>query len=83
MDENLEVGDRHLTGTSVDEAGLRAAIATLPGAQRQALTEIYYRDQSAAETARMLQIPVGTVRSRIFYGLRTLRRTLAAGDAVA
>jgi RNA polymerase sigma-70 factor (ECF subfamily) len=83
LDENLEVGDRHLTSASVDEAGLRAAIATLPGAQRQALTEVYYRDRSAAETAHILQIPVGTVRSRIFYGLRTLRRTLAAGDAVA
>lgn len=83
LDENLEVGDRHLTDASVDEAGLRAAIATLPGAQRQALTEVYYRDRSAAETARMLQIPVGTVRSRICYGLRALRRTLAARDAVA
>ena len=83
LDENLAVDDRHLTSASVDEAGLRAAIATLPGAQRQALTEVYYRDRSAAETARILQIPVGTVRSRIFYGLRTLRRTLAAGDAVA
>jgi RNA polymerase sigma-70 factor, ECF subfamily len=83
LDENLEVGDRHLTDASVDEAGLRAAIATLPGAQRQALTEVYYRDRSTAEAARMLQIPVGTVRSRIFYGLRALRRTLAARDAVA
>lgn len=80
----LRVGaDRHLTDASVDEAGLRAAIATLPGAQRQALTEVYFRDRSAAEAARMLQIPVGTVRSRIFYGLRALRRTLAARDAVA
>jgi RNA polymerase sigma-70 factor (ECF subfamily) len=83
LDENLAVDDRHLTSASVDEAGLRAAIATLPGAQRQALTEVYYRDRSAAETARILQIPVGTVRSRIFYGLRALRRTLDARDAVA
>src|SRR6266851_3726323 len=83
LDENLEVGDCHLTSASVDEAGLRAAIATLPGAQRQAVTEVYYRDRSAAETARILQFPVGTVRSRIFYGLRALRRTLADHDAVA
>ena len=47
------------------------------------LTEIYYRDQSAAETARLLQIPSGTVRSRTFYGVRTPRRALAAGDAAA
>jgi RNA polymerase sigma-70 factor (ECF subfamily) len=44
---------------------------------------VYYRDRSVAETARILQIPAGTVKSRIFYGLRALRRTLAAQDAVA
>ena len=32
---------------------------------------------------RILQIPADTVKSRIFYGLRALRRTLAAQDAVA
>jgi RNA polymerase sigma-70 factor (ECF subfamily) len=44
---------------------------------------VYYRDRSVTETARILQIPAGTVKSRIFYGLRALRRTLAARDAVA
>jgi RNA polymerase sigma-70 factor (ECF subfamily) len=83
LDENLPFTGSHRADASVDDAGLRAAIAALPGAQRQALTEVYYRDRSAAETARILQIPVGTVRSRIFYGLRALRRTLAARDAVA
>jgi RNA polymerase sigma-70 factor (ECF subfamily) len=83
LDENLPFTGSDRADASVDEAGLRAAIATLPGAQRQALTEVYYRDRSAAETARILQIPVGTVRSRIFYGLRALRRTLDARDAVA
>jgi DNA-directed RNA polymerase specialized sigma24 family protein len=32
---------------------------------------------------RILQIPADTVKSRIFYGLRALCRTLAAQDAVA
>jgi DNA-directed RNA polymerase specialized sigma24 family protein len=36
-----------------------------------------------AETARLLQVPPGTVRSRTFYGVRALRRALAAGDAAA
>jgi RNA polymerase sigma-70 factor, ECF subfamily len=67
----------------IDETGVRAAIAALPRHQRTVLTEVYYRDRSVAETARILQIPAGTVRSRIFYGLRALRRTLAAQDAVA
>ena len=68
---------------SIDEADVRAAVAALPGAQRQVLIEIYYRDLSVTETARVMQIPPGTVRSRTFYGLRALRRILAAQDAVA
>ena len=67
----------------IDEVGVRAAIATLPGPQRQVLAEVYYRDRSVAATARILQIPPGTVRSRTFYGLRAVRRALAAHDAVA
>jgi len=55
----------------------------LPGPQRQVLAEVYYRDRSVAETARILQIPPGTVRSRTFDRLRALRRALAAHDAVA
>jgi RNA polymerase sigma-70 factor, ECF subfamily len=68
---------------SIDGAGVRAAIAALPSPQRQVLTEIYYRDRSLTETARILQIPPGTVKSRTFYGLRALRRVLAAHDALA
>jgi RNA polymerase sigma-70 factor (ECF subfamily) len=68
---------------SIDEVGVRAAIAALPGPQRQVLIEVYCRDRSVAETALITQIPPGTVRSRIFYGLRALRRALVAQDAVA
>ena len=66
-----------------DEVSIRAAVATLPGPQRQVLAEIYYRDRSVAETARILQIPPGTVKSRTFYGLRALHRALEADDAAA
>jgi len=68
---------------SIDETGVRAAIAALPWHQRRVLAEVYYRDRSVTETARILQIPAGTVKSRIFYGLRALRCTLAAQEAVA
>jgi RNA polymerase sigma-70 factor (ECF subfamily) len=77
----LEGGQR--ADTSIDEAGVRSAIAALPGPQRRVLAEVYYRDRSVAETARILQIPPGTVRSRTFYGLKALRRALGAHDAMA
>lgn len=68
---------------STDNAGIRAVIATLPAPQRQVLIEVYYRDRSEADTARVLGIPPGTVKSRAFYGLRLLRRALADHDAAA
>jgi RNA polymerase sigma-70 factor (ECF subfamily) len=83
LDEHLALGDGQPADASIDEVGVRAAIAALPGHQREVLTEVFYRDRSVAETARILQIPPGTVRSRTFYGLRALRRALAAHDAVA
>ena len=80
---DFELADGQPADASVDEAGVRAALVALPCSQREVLAEIYYRDQSVAETARLLQIPAGTVRSRTFYGVRALRRALAADAAAA
>jgi RNA polymerase sigma-70 factor, ECF subfamily len=82
LDDHLALADGQRADGSIDQAGVRAAIAALPGSQRRVLTEVYYRDRSVAETARLLQIPAGTVKSRTFYGLRALRRALAAHDAM-
>jgi RNA polymerase sigma-70 factor (ECF subfamily) len=76
--EHLEPAASQPADPGGDEGEVRDAIAALPGPQRQVLTEIYYRDASVAETARALQIPPGTVRSRTFYGLRRLRTALGA-----
>jgi RNA polymerase sigma-70 factor (ECF subfamily) len=83
LTEDVELAGGQRADASVDEAGVRAALAALPRSQRQVLAEIYYRDQSVADTARLLQVPPGTVRSRTFYGVRALRRALAAHYAAA
>ena len=81
FDEEAELVGGQPADAGLDEVGVRAALVALPRSQRQVLAEIYYRDLSMAETARLLQIPPGTVRSRTFYGVRALRRALAADDA--
>ena len=43
---------------------------------RAVLVEVYLNDRTAAQTAEVLGIPLGTVKSRIFYALRTLRGTI-------
>lgn len=56
---------------------VRAALATLSTAQRQVIEQIYYLGRSCQETAEILGIPAGTVKSRAHYGLRRLRRILS------
>ena len=83
LTEDFEFAGGQPADASVDEVDVRAALVALPRSQRQVLAEVYCRDQSVAETARLLQIPAGTVKSRTFHGVRALRRALAADDAAA
>lgn len=52
------------------------AMDTLSGAHRQALVETFYRGRSVTEAAAVIGVPAGTVKSRVFYGLRALRLAL-------
>src|SRR5215469_3475961 len=52
---------------------MRRALAALPVTQRAVLVLRYLDDQSEAETARMLGISAGTVKSRAARGLASLR----------
>jgi RNA polymerase sigma-70 factor, ECF subfamily len=52
------------------------ALRSLSPDHRRVLLEIHYRDRSVAETAELLGIPEGTVRSRTYYALRALRLAL-------
>jgi RNA polymerase sigma-70 factor (ECF subfamily) len=52
------------------------AIASLPLAQRIVVVMYYVNDLSLNEIAEILEIPTGTVKSRLFYGRRALKRQL-------
>jgi RNA polymerase sigma-70 factor (sigma-E family) len=54
---------------------VRRALAGLPDGQRAVLVLRYFDDQSEAETARLLGISPGTVKSRTARGLAALRRS--------
>lgn len=47
---------------------------------REALEETYLRDRTVNEAASVLGVPPGTVKSRVFYALRALRRVLREGE---
>jgi RNA polymerase sigma-70 factor (sigma-E family) len=59
-----------------DAIVLWAATRRLPLRQREVLVLRYYEDLSEAEIARVLGIPVGTVKTLARRGLARLRRTL-------
>ena len=54
-----------------------AALALLPNEQRVVLVLRYWEDLSITDTARLLDLSTGTVKSRAFRGLTALRAHLA------
>lgn len=52
------------------------ALATLSSEHRAVVVRAYYQRLSVAEIAAALDIPAGTVKSRLHYGLRALRLAL-------
>ena len=67
--------DAPYTGASDD---LQAALAQLSEAHREVVVLGMLQDLPYAEVAEILGLPVGTVKSRMFHALRTLRRILEA-----
>jgi RNA polymerase sigma-70 factor (ECF subfamily) len=63
--------DRAMESWQIEEA-----LRRIPPDQRRALVEVYYRDRPYAEVAAELHIPEGTMKSRVYHGLRALRRAL-------
>jgi RNA polymerase sigma-70 factor, ECF subfamily len=52
------------------------AIRSLRPEHRGVLLETYYRGRSVAEAAAVLGIPAGTLKTRTFYALRSLKLAL-------
>jgi RNA polymerase sigma-70 factor, ECF subfamily len=50
---------------------------------RAVLVEVYLHDRTATQAAAVLGIPVGTVKSRLYYALRTLRGNVAESGLLA
>lgn len=72
-DRGDEQIDQILTGWQVD-----AALLKLAEEHRRALVEVHWRGRPYAEVAADLGVPEGTVKSRVYYGLRALRSALEA-----
>lgn len=69
------VGAEPATGPD-EAAAVRQAIAALPPDQRAAIALFYLEDMSVAEVAVALDVPAGTVKTRLMHARRKLRDAL-------
>ena len=60
---------------------VQAALEKVPPKQREALVLAVHQGLAYEEIARILRIPVGTVKSRIFNALAVLKETFRENDA--
>jgi RNA polymerase sigma-70 factor, ECF subfamily len=75
MLENVPVADA--TEDLLRKVVVAEAMQELSPAHREVLNETILRDRTVNEAAEVLGIPVGTVKSRVYYALRALRLVLA------
>jgi RNA polymerase sigma-70 factor (ECF subfamily) len=63
-------------GASLEASQVRRALGALPPDQRRAIELAYFGGHSHSEIARMLGVPVGTVKGRLRIGLQKMRALL-------
>ena len=80
VEAEFEVDDAPLPDTRLvadeAEARVRAVLGALSNEQREVVRMSYFEDKAHAEIAERLQIPLGTVKSRLRLALNRLRGLL-------
>ncbi|GII79138.1 DNA-directed RNA polymerase sigma-70 factor [Sphaerisporangium rufum] len=72
--------DRVDDRVAAQQAGLAAALAELPAADREVLLLIAWADMTYEEVSRALDVPMGTVKSRLHRARARTSRALGGAD---
>lgn len=85
LDEGLAVPDRTDVWRDVagrlDAQAVKQALDTLPPEQRQTIELAYFKGNTQAEIAELMQVPLGTVKGRVRLALHHLKDLLAGHQA--
>ena len=65
---------------SIESARVRRALQHLTSTQREAVELAYFGGYTHTEVARLLDLPLGTAKTRIRDGLIRLRDTMGVGQ---
>jgi RNA polymerase sigma-70 factor (ECF subfamily) len=76
VDDQYDEPAPDTSGDTLTRVQVHGLLADLPEPHRVALFATYLEDRTAADAAEALGIPVGTVKSRVYYGLRMLRSSI-------
>ena len=76
----VEERDEASPDAGPDQDRLRRAIRSLPKDQRAAIALFHFEDMSVAEVAVALDVPAGTVKTRLMHARRKLRAALEGDE---
>lgn len=74
--DTAEAVDDASTALEEDLAAMEHGLAQLPVVERDVLTLFYLRELSLADVAQVLEVPIGTAKSRLHRARRMLRQQL-------
>jgi RNA polymerase sigma-70 factor (ECF subfamily) len=78
-----QVGSLDLALSLAERDRMERVLERLPIDQRTVMVLHFYLDLPLTQAATILDIPVGTAKSRLHYGLQTLRRSMTDEPAAA
>jgi RNA polymerase sigma-70 factor (ECF subfamily) len=76
MGESAVNGPERTALLTIERERVRAAVAQLPNEQKQVLALAYFKGLTQSQIAEALDLPLGTVKTRIRLAMRKLREML-------
>lgn len=73
-----ETGTAEMASSVVDHVYFRDELNRLSEEHRRVVEAAFYQDLSRSDIAQRDGLPIGTVKSRLYYALRELRQSMAA-----
>ena len=78
----IKSGHHHIAETEEEWRQVEQAIQALPFSQRMVIVLYYINDYSLKEISNVLDVPAGTVKSRLHYGRRALKNYIHTQENV-